>query len=97
MLFNVLLNSNGLTFTEIIQLIVFSACSIIFALSVHEFSHVFASYLMGDSTAKSQGRLSLNPFRHLDPIGTIFLLLFGFGWASPVNINTSRYKNPRRP
>jgi Zn-dependent protease len=50
---------------------------------------------MGDSTAKSQGRLSLNPFRHLDPIGTLFLLLFGFGWASPVNINTSRYKNPR--
>ncbi|MDF2685144.1 MAG: hypothetical protein K0S55_325, partial [Clostridia bacterium] len=54
MLFNVLFNANNLSFNEIIQLIVFSACAIVFALSVHEFSHALASYLMGDSTAKSQ-------------------------------------------
>lgn len=95
MLFNLLFNAGNLSITEIIQTLMFSACAIIFALSIHEFSHALTSYLMGDSTAKSQGRISLNPFKHLDPMGTVMLLLFGFGWASPVIINPSRFKNPR--
>jgi Zn-dependent protease len=62
------------------------------ALTVHEFSHALVSDRLGDPTPRSLGRLSLNPLRHLDPVGAIFLLLFRFGWAKPVPINPSYYK-----
>lgn len=60
---------------------------ILIALTLHEISHGLVAYRLGDRTAKSQGRLSLNPLRHLDPIGTLFLLFVGFGWAKPVPVN----------
>lgn len=65
------------------------------ALTVHEVSHGFCAYLFGDPTAKSSGRLSLNPIRHLDPIGTLALLVLGYGWAKPVPVNPYYFKNRR--
>lgn len=70
----------------------FSLIAVLAALSIHEFSHGLAAYACGDDTAKSQGRLSFNPLAHLDPVGTIMLLLVGFGWAKPVQINPNRFK-----
>jgi len=69
---------------------------LLWALSFHEFCHGYAAYKLGDPTAKLDGRLSLNPLAHLDPVGAICLLLFHFGWARPVPINPGYFKNPRR-
>lgn len=66
---------------------------LLLALSLHEFAHGYAAYKMGDNTAKYSGRLSLNPFHHLDPIGTLCLFLFRFGWAKPVPINPYNFRN----
>lgn len=63
------------------------------AFPVHECAHALVAHWLGDDTAKNQGRISLNPLRHLDPIGTVFMLLAGFGWAKPVPINTNNFKN----
>ncbi len=63
------------------------------AIVIHEFSHGYAAYLLGDDTAKKSGRLSLNPLKHIDLMGFIFLILFRFGWAKPVPINTTNFKN----
>ena len=69
---------------------------VLISLTVHEVAHGYAAYKLGDDTAKERGRLSLNPLRHLDPIGAICMLLFGYGWAKPVPINCARFKNPKR-
>lgn len=66
------------------------------AIVIHEFSHGAVAYLLGDDTAKKSGRLTLNPLKHLDIIGFIFLLIFKFGWAKPVPINSSNFKNRKR-
>jgi len=68
---------------------------LLIAFTVHEFAHAYVAYKFGDSTAKNQGRLTLNPIEHLDPIGTLLLLIFGFGWARPVPVNRNHFKNPR--
>lgn len=65
------------------------------ALSAHEAAHAAAAAYLGDPTAKFMGRISLNPLRHLDPAGTIFLLFMGFGWGKPVPINPGNFANPR--
>lgn len=70
--------------------------AIIFAIVAHEFSHAFVANKMGDPTAKLAGRLSLNPARHLDPLGAICLALFGFGWAKGVPINPNLFRNYRK-
>ena len=70
--------------------------AILIALTVHEYAHGYAAYRLGDPTARSLGRLSLNPMRHLDPIGAICMLFFHFGWAKPVPINARYFKKPRR-
>lgn len=69
---------------------------ILLGISIHEFSHGYAAVKMGDDTPLMQGRLTLNPLKHLDPMGFMCLLLFGFGWAKPVMINSRNFKNPRR-
>lgn len=69
---------------------------IILALTFHEAAHGYASYWLGDPTPKIQGRLSLNPAYHIDPVGFVTLLLFGFGWGQPVQINPGYYKHRRR-
>jgi len=60
---------------------------LLISITIHEWSHGFAAYKFGDPTPKIQGRLSLNPFAHLDPVGTLMLLVVGVGWAKPVEIN----------
>lgn len=66
------------------------------ALPIHECAHGYAALKMGDHTAEYQGRLTLNPFAHFDPIGTTAILLFGFGWAKPVPINPLNFRNPKK-
>ncbi|MBU1089260.1 site-2 protease family protein [Patescibacteria group bacterium] len=65
------------------------------ALSVHEAAHAAVANYLGDPTAKFAGRISLNPLKHLDPAGTIFLLFMGFGWGKPVPINPQNFANRR--
>ena len=80
------------TITELLFVI---PCVLV-ALSVHEVSHGWMAYRLGDPTAKNLGRLSLNPLKHLDPIGTLCMIFFHFGWARPVPINTRYFKHNRR-
>ena len=65
-------------------------------ISVHEMAHGLASYMLGDQTAKRQKRISLNPLRHIDPIGLFMLVVFKFGWAKPVSVDMRSFKNPKR-
>jgi len=69
--------------------------SIIVSLTVHEFAHAFIADKLGDPTARYLGRVSLNPLRHLDPIGTLVLLIAGFGWGRPVPFNPNNLRNPK--
>jgi len=80
---------------EIVE-IVLSALAVLLILTIHEFAHAYAAYRLGDNTAKNLGRLSLNPLKHLDPIGAICMILFHFGWAKPVPINARNFRNPKR-
>ena len=68
---------------------------IVLSLCLHETAHGWVAYKLGDPTARTLGRLTLNPLKHLDPMGFLFMLLFGIGWAKPVPINTRNFKNPR--
>ena len=69
---------------------------IILGLTVHEYAHTLVALRLGDDTAQQAGRLTLNPLKHIDPIGFIFLLVAGFGWAKPVLIDASKLRHPRR-
>lgn len=69
---------------------------ILLALCVHETAHGYVASKLGDPTATSMGRLTLNPIKHLDPLGFICMLCFGFGWAKPVPVNSRYFKKPRR-
>ena len=84
-LLNLLLN-DPLTF-------VLLAIPLLYSIIVHELAHGWVAYRMGDPTAKYAGRLTLNPLKHLDPIGTAMLFIFGFGWAKPVPVNFNQLHN----
>ncbi len=77
---------------EYLQSMVYTIPAILLAISAHEFAHGYVSYQLGDPTPKMDGRLTLNPLAHLDPWGTVCLVLFRMGWAKPVRINTAYYK-----
>jgi len=66
---------------------------LLLAITVHEFAHAWMANYLGDPTAKHLGRLTLNPFKHLDPLGTLFLLVAGFGWGKPVPYNPSNLRS----
>ncbi|MCX8111108.1 MAG: site-2 protease family protein [Syntrophorhabdaceae bacterium] len=72
------------------------AIPLLYSIIIHELAHGWVAYKMGDPTAKWLGRLSLNPLRHLDPIGTIMLFVFGFGWAKPVPVNFNNLRDERK-
>lgn len=72
------------------------ALPLLYSIIIHELAHGWVAYRMGDQTAKWMGRLSLNPLRHLDPVGTLMLLVFGFGWAKPVPVNFHNLREPRK-
>ncbi len=79
-----------------IQLLILMTPVVLISLTIHEYSHGYIAHLFGDDTAKSQGRLSLNPLRHLDPIGVLFFYFVGFGWAKPVPVDWRNFHNPRK-
>ncbi|MGN0521782.1 MAG: site-2 protease family protein [Eubacterium sp.] len=76
---------------------ILSRCFVVFCcLPIHELAHGLIANKLGDDTAKLQGRLTINPFAHLNPLGTIMIFLFGIGYANPVPVNPARLKHPRR-
>jgi Zn-dependent protease len=74
---------------------IYVAITLVIAFTLHEFAHAIVAYKFGDDTAARQGRLTLNPLKHLDPFGTILIFIAGFGWARPVPVNRFFFKNPR--
>ena len=93
MLFSLL--SSGDMRSAIIQILL-TLPVVLFALSFHEAAHAFAAYKMGDRTAFNLGRMTFNPLKHLDPIGFLFMAVFGYGWAKPVPINARNFNNPKK-
>ena len=80
---------------EIISLLLMIP-GVLLTLAVHECAHGWMSYQLGDPTARNFGRLTLNPIKHIDPIGFLCMVFFRFGWSKPVPVNARYYKNPRR-
>ena len=93
MLFNIL--RGGTSFLNVVVYIVSSLIVIFLTLPIHEFSHGFVATKLGDTTPKYQGRLTLNPLAHIDYLGALCILIFGFGWAKPVSVNMRNFKNPK--
>ncbi len=75
--------------------VIIIAIPLLYSIIFHELAHGWVAYRMGDPTAKLLGRLSLNPLKHLDPMGTMMLFLFGFGWAKPVPVNFNQLRDKR--
>jgi len=94
MLINLLLNGGNVLMNAFLFLFVASA--LVISISIHEFAHALVADKLGDPTAKYLGRLTLKPKAHLDPVGTLMLLIAGFGWGKPVPFNPENLKNPRR-
>ncbi len=82
--------------TSFIQTIALLTPPFLLAITLHEFAHGYVAYRLGDPTAKTAGRLTLNPISHLDPIGTIAIFLIHFGWAKPIPVNGAYFKNPKK-
>ena len=99
MLFNsimTLLRGGAVDPLSVIIQILATLVIVFLALPLHELAHGWVAYKLGDPTAKYEGRLTLNPLASIDPMGAMFLLLFGIGWAKPVPIDSRYFKNPRR-
>jgi Zn-dependent protease len=79
-----------------IQQLIILAPPFLFALTIHEFSHGYVARLFGDPTAEKLGRLSLNPLKHIDPLGVLCFFLIKIGWAKPVPVDPRYFKNPKR-
>ncbi len=94
MILSMLLSGGNLF--EILLTLLLMLPPMMLALSLHESAHGYVAYKCGDNTAYNLGRLTLNPLKHLDPVGFICLLVFGYGWANPVPINTRNFRNPKR-
>lgn len=75
---------------------IINVIALIIVVTIHEFSHAFAAEKLGDPTPRLEGRLSLNPLKHLDPLGTLMILFIGFGWGRPVTFDPFNLQNPRR-
>ena len=88
--------SGNLDFGSAIIYILSSLVVIFLTLPVHEYAHGWTAVKLGDPTPKYQGRLSLNPFAHIDYLGAACILFFGFGWAKPVQINSNNFKSPKK-
>ncbi len=93
MLFSIL---SGGDIRDIIISLLLTIPVILISLSTHEAAHGYIAYKMGDRTAYNLGRVTLNPAKHLDPMGSLCMLVFGYGWAKPVPINARNFRNPKR-
>ncbi len=96
MFFTLLSYRGQISFWELMLMFFSYLVLILVMLPVHELAHAYAAYKLGDDTARWNGRLRFSPFAHLDPMGTLMLLLFGFGYARPVPVNPRNFRNPRR-
>ena len=76
--------------------ILLSVIPSLICITLHELSHGFVALRLGDTTARDAGRLTLNPIRHIDPLGLVMMAVFKFGWAKPVPVNMYRFRNPKR-
>ena len=85
----------GFDFTYLMSLLLAVVPSVL-CVTLHELSHGYTAYFLGDDTAKQNGRLTLNPLKHLDVIGLLMLVVFHVGWAKPVPVNMFKFKNPKR-
>jgi Zn-dependent protease len=79
---------------DLVRVLIFLP-GILLGLTVHEFCHAWVAHLCGDSTSKDQGRVTLNPLKHIDPLGFIMLIFAGFGWAKPVQFDENNLRNPK--
>lgn len=86
---------SNLTFQDILMRILACVIIIFVVLPLHEYAHGWIAYKLGDNTAKYSGRLTMNPIEHIDPLGALAILLFGFGWAKPVPVDPRNFKNPK--
>lgn len=77
-----------------LETFIYLIISLVLVISIHEAAHAYVAHRLGDDTAKHQGRLTLNPKAHLDPLGTIMLFIAGFGWGKPVPVNPYNFKDP---
>lgn len=93
MLFSILSGGNP---REIVISLLLTIPVILISLSVHEAAHGYLAYKMGDHTAYNLGRVTINPLKHLDPMGSLCMLVFGYGWAKPVPINARNFRNPKK-
>ena len=91
---NMLLKGN-FNVTSAIAYVISTLFIVFLTLPVHEFAHAFAANALGDKTPKYRGRLTLNPFAHIDYLGSLLILLFGFGWAKPVQVDNRNFKHPK--
>lgn len=88
--------SGSLDFMSAVIYVISALVVIFLTLPIHEFAHGYTAVKLGDYTPRWQGRLTLNPFAHIDYMGSLFILLFGFGWAKPVGVNARNFKSPKR-
>lgn len=86
---------NGLDWSVLTDMLV-SVIPALLCITLHELSHGFAAWCLGDMTAKNAGRLTLNPIRHIDIMGLLMMIVFKFGWAKPVPVDMRNFKRPRR-
>lgn len=86
---------DGFDFTELLNLLL-SVIPSLLCITLHELCHGLTALALGDDTAKRAGRLTLNPLRHLDPMGLLMVVVFHFGWAKPVPVNMANFRHPRR-
>ena len=86
---------NGFDFGGVQQMLM-RVIPALLCITLHELSHGAVAYALGDDTAKKAGRLTLNPIKHLDPMGLLMMVIFGFGYAKPVPVNMLKFKNPKR-
>ena len=96
LLFNFLRNPSGYEFIDVIVGLLSSLAVIFITMPVHEFAHAYAATRLGDPTPKYSGRLSINPINHIDYIGALCIILFGFGWAKPVGVNPRNFRDVKR-
>ena len=82
-------------FGNSVTTILATLCAVLMAITFHETAHGFVAYKLGDPTAKNQGRLTLNPLAHLDPVGALLMFVAGFGWAKPVPVNPFYFNGDR--
>ncbi len=87
---------SGLSLYDVLARILAVIIIVFFVLPIHEYAHALVAYKLGDKSIKYSGRMTLNPLAHLDLLGALSILLFSFGWANPVPVDSSYFKNPKR-